>query len=159
MSMTIGAGKKALESQHSDSVSKVADLTASSLLRGARGNSGVILSLLFRGIAKGLKEKDEMTGRDFADALTLGVQSAYQAVMNPTEGTILTVARLAAERAVQTANQTNDLVTVFEETVQAAGEALEQTPELLPVLKKAGVVGRRRQRPFGDFGRHAVGHP
>ena len=140
MSMTIGAGKKALESQHSDSVSKVADVTASSLLRGARGNSGVILSLLFRGIAKGLKEKDEMTGRDFADALTLGVQSAYQAVMNPTEGTILTVARLAAERAVQTANQTNDLVTVFEETVQAAGEALEQTPELLPVLKKAGVV-------------------
>ena len=140
MSMTIGAGKKALESQDSDSATKVADLAASSLLRGARGNSGVILSLLFRGLAKGLKEKDDITGMDFAEAFTIGVQNAYQAVMNPTEGTILTVARLAGEKALEVAHQTNDLVTVFNELVQAAGEALEQTPELLPVLKKAGVV-------------------
>ncbi|MFZ2538834.1 MAG: DAK2 domain-containing protein, partial [Oscillospiraceae bacterium] len=110
------------------------------LLRGARGNSGVILSLLFRGFSKGLKGKVEANGQDLAAALTLGVDAAYKAVMKPTEGTILTVARLAAESATQLALQTNDPQIIFDEIVAKAKEALAQTPELLPVLKKAGVV-------------------
>lgn len=140
MSMTIGAGKKALLAVEEDSVGKVAANCASSLLRGARGNSGVILSLLFRGFSKGLKDKEEANGQDIADALQIGVQSAYKAVMNPTEGTILTVARMAAEKAQETANQVNDPVVVFEDAFHAAEEALAKTPEMLPVLKKAGVV-------------------
>lgn len=140
MSMTIKAGKIALENLSDDSVSKVADTCASALLRGARGNSGVILSLLFRGFSKGLKDKQEANGLDIANALKIGVDNAYKAVMNPTEGTILTVARLAAEKAMAVALETNDPVVVFEEAVKASKEALDQTPEILPVLKKAGVV-------------------
>lgn len=140
MSMTIRAGKTALENLSDASVSKVADTCASALLRGARGNSGVILSLLFRGFSKGLKEKQEANGLDIANALKIGVDNAYKAVMNPTEGTILTVARLGAEKAMAVALETNDPVVVFEEAVKASKEALDQTPEILPVLKKAGVV-------------------
>lgn len=140
MSMTIKAGKVALENLPESDVSKVADTCASALLRGARGNSGVILSLLFRGFSKGLKGKEEANGLDIANALKIGVDNAYKAVMNPTEGTILTVARLGAEKAVEVALETNDPVVVFEETVKACEEALNQTPEILPVLKKAGVV-------------------
>ena len=140
MSMTIMAGKRALEVLDSDSVEKVASECASALLRGARGNSGVILSLLFRGFSKGLKGKEEASGEDIASALSIGVENAYKAVMNPTEGTILTVARMAAEKAVQVSNETNDPVIVFEEIVKEAEIALNQTPEMLPVLKKAGVV-------------------
>lgn len=140
MSMTISAGKRALERLDQDSVGKVAEECASALLRGARGNSGVILSLLFRGFAKGLKGKEEAGAQDIAEALSIGVENAYKAVMNPTEGTILTVARLAAEKAMQEANQINDPVAVFEVIVSEAAEALAQTPEILPVLKKAGVV-------------------
>lgn len=140
MSMTIKAGKTALENLSESDVSKVADTCASALLRGARGNSGVILSLLFRGFSKGLKGKEEANGLDIANALKIGVDNAYKAVMNPTEGTILTVARLGAEKAIEVALETNDPVIVFGETVKACEEALNQTPEILPVLKKAGVV-------------------
>ena len=140
MSMTIGAGKRELSVLDNPTVEKAADVAASALLRGARGNSGVILSLLFRGFSKGLKGKKEADGQDIAHALSLGVEAAYKAVMKPTEGTILTVARLAAEAAKTVALQTNDPSIVFDEILRAAREALEQTPELLPVLKKAGVV-------------------
>ena len=140
MSMTIGAGKRELALLESPTVEKAADVAASALLRGARGNSGVILSLLFRGFSKGLKGKTTADGQDIAHALSLGVEAAYKAVMKPTEGTILTVARLAAEAAEEVALQTNDPGIVFDEILRAAKAALEQTPELLPVLKKAGVV-------------------
>ena len=140
MSMTIGAGKRALQEMEDDDAGKVAAACASALLRGARGNSGVILSLLFRGFSKGLKGKAEASAADLAEAMTIGVENAYKAVMNPTEGTILTVARLAAEKGVEEARRINDPVLVFEAMTNAAREALEQTPEMLPVLKKAGVV-------------------
>ncbi|MEG0691562.1 MAG: DAK2 domain-containing protein [Oscillospiraceae bacterium] len=140
MSMTINAGKKELALLENPTVEKAAEVAASALLRGARGNSGVILSLLFRGFSKGLKGKTEANGQDLAAALTLGVDAAYKAVMKPTEGTILTVARLAAEAATELALQTNDPQIIFDEIVTKAKEALAQTPELLPVLKKAGVV-------------------
>lgn len=110
------------------------------MLRGARGNSGVILSLLFRGFAKGLEGKDMADGRDLAEALQLGVDAAYKAVMNPTEGTILTVARVAAEKAAAACENDTDPVYVWAAACLGANEALETTPQLLPVLKKAGVV-------------------
>lgn len=141
MSMTINAAARELERlDKSASVSVAANTTASALLRGARGNSGVILSLLFRGFSKGLKDKQEADGADIAEAFVLGVQSAYKAVMKPTEGTILTVARVASEKATELAQQTTDPVEIFTCILQEAEKALDTTPELLPVLKKAGVV-------------------
>ncbi len=140
MSMTIGAATRELELLKEPTVSETAKVAASALLRGARGNSGVILSLLFRGFSKGMKGKVEATGVDFAEALSEGVAAAYKAVMKPTEGTILTVAREAAEKAQEVANQTNDALTVFRAIVAQAEETLLKTPEMLPVLKKAGVV-------------------
>ena len=141
MSMTITAAAKLLaESEEGISVAEVSKMTSSAMLRGARGNSGVILSLLFKGIAEVLKESEEVDGVLFADALTLGVEYAYKAVMNPTEGTILTVARLAAEAARIAADVENDPIIVLGAACNAAEDALTQTPELLHVLKKAGVV-------------------
>ena len=140
MSMTIGASIKELELLKEPTVEETAKTAASALLRGARGNSGVILSLLFRGFANGLKGKVEANGVDLAEALTSGVEAAYKAVMKPTEGTILTVARVAAEKGRETALQTNDALEVFEAIVNQAETTLEETPEMLPVLKKAGVV-------------------
>jgi DAK2 domain fusion protein YloV len=140
MSMTIGAAKAELLRLDNPTASQTADVAASALLRGARGNSGVILSLLFRGFSRGLKDKESANGADLAFALSTGVEAAYKAVMKPTEGTILTVARLAAEKATEAAKETNDAVTIFDIIVEEAKVALEQTPELLPVLKKAGVV-------------------
>lgn len=141
MSMTITAAAKLLaESEEVISVAEVSKMTSSAMLRGARGNSGVILSLLFKGIAEVLKESEEVDGVLFADALTLGVEYAYKAVMNPTEGTILTVARLAAEAARIAADVENDPIIVLGAACNAAEDALAQTPELLHVLKKAGVV-------------------
>lgn len=141
MSMTITAAAKLLaESEEVISVAAVSKMTSSAMLRGARGNSGVILSLLFKGIAEVLKESEEVDGVLFADALTLGVEYAYKAVMNPTEGTILTVARLAAEAARIAADVENDPIIVLGAACNAAEDALAQTPELLHVLKKAGVV-------------------
>ena len=141
MSMTINAAARELERlDKKATVSVAADTAAAALLRGARGNSGVILSLLFRGFSKGLKEKQEANGAEIAEAFALGVQSAYKAVMKPTEGTILTVARVASEKANELIHQTNDAVEVFTCILEEAEKALDTTPELLPVLKKAGVV-------------------
>ena len=140
MSMTLNNAVADLKRAEDPSLTQAADITASALLRGARGNSGVILSLLFRGIAKSLKGAEEATGVRFAEAMQVGVESAYKAVMKPAEGTILTVARLAAAGA-QEAVKENDFV---ELAVQAAIErgklALEDTVNQNPVLKKAGVV-------------------
>ena len=112
------------------------------MLRGARGNSGVILSLIFRGLAKGLKGKEEIDVRDMILALSYGVESAYKAVMTPTEGTILTVVRLATQAGARygTEHKEASFAEVFAHVIEGARDALAQTPELLPVLKKAGVV-------------------
>ncbi len=141
MSMTMSAARnELLKMADSATATEVADKAASALLRGARGNSGVILSLLYRGFSKGLKGVDEISGSDLANALTLGVEAAYKAVMKPTEGTILTVARLASERARSVAATNSDPLAVWEAICDAAEAALETTPDLLPVLKRAGVV-------------------
>ena len=142
MSMTIGAAASELPAFDDDApAGAVAKKAASLLLRGARGNSGVIRSLLFRGISKGLEGKDEASAQDLVDALDIGVDEAYKAVMKPTEGTMLTVARVAAERAREALeNGSDDPVAVWDAACIGAAEALEQTPELLPVLKRAGVV-------------------
>ena len=141
MSMTIGAAAQALQKEEDTlPAGQMAKKAASSMLRGARGNSGVILSLLFRGISKGLEEKEEVSGGDLVAALELGVEEAYKAVMKPTEGTILTVARVASERAREALELGSDPVQVWDAACMGAQDALEETPELLPVLKKAGVV-------------------
>ena len=141
MCMTITAAKRELELLPDNCTVAVASQTAASaLLRGARGNSGVILSLLFRGFSKGLAGKSEANAEDLVAALELGVQSAYKAVMKPTEGTILTVARVAAEKAREKVGEIEDTTEMFEYILKMANEALDTTPELLPVLKKAGVV-------------------
>ena len=113
---------------------------ASALLRGARGNSGVILSLLFRGFAKGIKECETIDGRDLAIALDFGVAAAYKAVMKPAEGTILTVSRMAAARAAGAAREDNCLESVLQAAIEEGQIALDNTINQNPVLKKAGVV-------------------
>lgn len=140
MSMTIMAAAKALEELDSNSAGEVAQKVASAMLRGARGNSGVITSLIFRGFAQGLKGMDEVNGKNLAAALGIGVDAAYKAVMKPTEGTILTVARMAYEAGVEAAKTNTDPVYVWQTVCDKANDALAITPELLPVLKKAGVV-------------------
>ena len=140
MSMTISAAARELALMDGETAEKVAATNASALLRGARGNSGVILSLLFRGFAKGLKGKDEMDSEGLANAMKFGVEAAYNAVMKPTEGTILTVARVGAEYAAKAYEEGKDVVATFEALLEGAEKALAETPEILPVLKKAGVV-------------------
>lgn len=143
MSMTIGASVRELSRLDDQCAAEtVSDIAASALLRGARGNSGVILSLLFRGMAKGLRGQDQIDGNHLSKALSLGVESAYKAVMKPTEGTMLTVARVAAESAQEFCKENDDPdpVAVWERICATAALALEKTPEQLPVLKKAGVV-------------------
>ena len=140
MSMTLAAAAQDLKKRSPDSLTKAADMTASALLRGARGNSGVILSLLFRGFSKSLKGKLEASGKDFADALTAGVEAAYKAVMKPAEGTILTVSRLTADAARELAAQDANLESVLAGSIETAKVALENTVNQNPVLKKAGVV-------------------
>ena len=139
ISMTIGAAKKELELMGDDcTVDKVAATSAYCMLRGAIGNSGVISSLLFRGFSKALKDKETADAKDLTRALRKGVDAAYKAVMKPTEGTILTVARLACEKAESM--EEDDIATLWQSVVDAAQVALDNTPEQLPVLKKAGVV-------------------
>ena len=140
MSMTIMAAAKALEDYDGTNAGEVADIAARAMLRGARGNSGVITSILFRGFAQGLKEMEEVNGKNIAAALGIGVDSAYKAVAKPTEGTILTVARMAYEAGLEAARENSDPVYVWQAIVNKANDALAITPELLPVLKKAGVV-------------------
>ena len=140
MSMTIGTAVTELRKTTPTTVDQAASVTASALLRGARGNSGVILSLLFRGLSKALKGRETCDAAAFAAAMQEGVSAAYKAVMKPAEGTVLTVSRLAAKQAVDTAAQEKDVEKVLEEAIQAGHEALAQTIEMNPVLKKAGVV-------------------
>ena len=140
MSLTIGAAAAEMKKKRYDTVGQAAQGTASALLRGARGNSGVILSLLFRGFAKAIKEKESMDGRDLAIALDFGVAAAYKAVMKPAEGTILTVSRLAAARAAGAAREDDNLEAVLEAAIQEGQAALANTINQNPVLKKAGVV-------------------
>lgn len=140
MSMTVGNAARELERLDNASVSKVADVTASAMLRGARGNSGVITSLLFRGFSKGFKGADEITPENLSAALNLGVKAAYNAVMKPTEGTILTVARVAAECAEQAVKDGKDTAGVLTDALEGARTALADTPNMLEALKKAGVV-------------------
>lgn len=140
MSLTIQTAAQELKKIEPATVDQAASVTASALLRGARGNSGVILSLLFRGIAKELKGCKEADGAAFAAALQEGVAAAYNAVMKPAEGTILTVSRLAAERAVNAAEDHNSVEYVIEQAIAQGEITLAQTTDMNPVLKKAGVV-------------------
>ena len=141
MSMTINAAKKELLLLGDDvTVSKAADTAASAMLRGARGNSGVILSILFRGLSKGFKDLETAECVHFSNALELGTEAAYKAVMKPAEGTILTVARLASQAARMASNSTNEISVFWQAVCDAASDALEKTPEMLPILKKSGVV-------------------
>ena len=138
MSMTINNSVAELENLPEDvPCGTVAQTAASALLRGARGNSGVILSLIFRGFSKGLAGKTEMTAEDLVNSLELGVQGAYKSVMKPTEGTILTVAREAAEKARESLRSTNDPGAVMADICAQAKITLDKTPELLPALAKA----------------------
>ncbi len=140
MSMTLSAASTELRKADGVTLTKAADKTASALLRGARGNSGVILSLLFRGFSKSLKGKLEADGKDFAAALTAGVEAAYKAVMKPAEGTILTVSRLTADAARDLAAENNEIEYVLQHCLDTAHAALDNTVNQNPVLKKAGVV-------------------
>ena len=140
MSMTIVAAASALADLDGADVATVSHKTASAMLRGARGNSGVITSLLFRGISKGLEDKVEAGGADLIHALGMGVEAAYNAVTKPTEGTILTVARMAYEAGLEALDTEDEPAALWEIVCEAAADALEQTPKMLPVLKKAGVV-------------------
>ena len=141
MSMTIGTAVTELRKSEPATVEQAASVTASALLRGARGNSGVILSLLFRGLSKALKGRETADAAAFAAAMQEGVSAAYKAVMKPAEGTVLTVSRLAAKQAVDTAAAgETDLERVLEDAIRVGYAALAQTTEMNPVLKKAGVV-------------------
>lgn len=140
MSMTINTACADLRKLDDPSLTKAADATASALLRGARGNSGVILSLLFRGFAKALKGKEEGSGLDFAAALNAGVEAAYKAVMKPAEGTILTVSRIAGKVAAVEAEADHGVEHVLECAIASAKNALAETVHQNPVLEKAGVV-------------------
>lgn len=140
MSMTLANSARELEKLSGATAGKVASVNASALLRGARGNSGVITSLLFRGFAKGIGDAEFATAENISNAFALGVEAAYKAVMKPTEGTILTVSRVASEYAKQALENGEDEIGVFAAAIDGAKKALEETPELLPALKKAGVV-------------------
>ena len=140
MSLTISAAETALAPVSSESLSDVADTTASALLRGARGNSGVILSLLFRGFSRSLKGLEQADSKQIAAALTLGVDSAYKAVMKPAEGTILTVSRMVAGAAVSASETESDIELVLDKALEVGYEALAETINQNPVLQKAGVI-------------------
>lgn len=140
MSMTLSNSARELEKISGETAGKVAAVNASALLRGARGNSGVITSLLFRGFAKGIGDDEFVTAENLANAFAFGVEAAYKAVMKPTEGTILTVARVASEYAKKAFEDGKNELEVFESAIEGAEIALAETPELLPQLKKAGVV-------------------
>ncbi|MBM7543472.1 DAK2 domain fusion protein YloV [Weissella beninensis] len=140
MSLSMNSGAQYERDSLDTSIGSLAQATAKGLLMGARGNSGVILSQIFRGFAKSVENKDTLSARDLADALMGGAETAYKAVMKPTEGTILTVIREAASAANKSANKTYDVIAVMDKTVIAAQKALASTPDLLPVLKEVGVV-------------------
>lgn len=140
MSLSFASGSKYVSESTAANVGDLAQALAKGLLMGARGNSGVILSQVFRGFAKSVSNKKELTPQDLAQALQGGVETAYKAVMKPQEGTILTVARKSAEAAKKVAKDGGDIVAVMKDTYEAAEAALKTTPDLLPVLKEVGVV-------------------
>lgn len=140
MNLSMTSGAKEVKSNIQEHIGKVGSALSKGLLMGARGNSGVILSQLFRGFSKSIEQKATIDGKDFADALNSGVETAYKAVMKPVEGTILTVAKDAAKKAVQVAENEDDIAVIMEEVLKEAKASLNRTPDLLPVLKEVGVV-------------------
>lgn len=140
MNLSITSGAKEVKNNIQEHIGNVGISLSKGLLMGARGNSGVILSQLFRGFAKSIEGKETITGSEFAQALEAGVQTAYKAVMKPVEGTILTVAKDAASKAALAAQKTDDLVKIMEDVLAEAKASLKRTPDLLPVLKEVGVV-------------------
>lgn len=140
MSLSMASGAQYERDALDTNIGALAKATSKGLLMGARGNSGVILSQIFRGFANSMADKETLSARDLADALMAGAQIAYKSVMKPTEGTILTVIREAASKANKVANQTDDVVELMAAVEDAAQKALNSTPDLLPVLKEVGVV-------------------
>ncbi|MBL1056591.1 DAK2 domain-containing protein [Ligilactobacillus agilis] len=140
MNLSLASGEKYVSESTTSNVGELATALAKGLLMGARGNSGVILSQIFRGFSKSTAKKETLTAQDLADALSAGVEMAYKAVMKPTEGTILTVARKAAEAARKLVKTSDDCLAVMQAAYEAADAALQTTPDLLPVLKEVGVV-------------------
>ena len=140
MSMTMNAAVSEMAGHEFTDIGAASERAAAALLRGARGNSGVILSLLFRGISKSLKGKLQAGGMDLAEALEEGVSAAYKAVMKPAEGTILTVSRVAAASALEQAKSTPEIEAVLEVILESARQALKETVHQNPVLQKAGVI-------------------
>ncbi|MED4851349.1 DAK2 domain-containing protein [Caldifermentibacillus hisashii] len=140
MNLSIQSGAKEVRNNIVPHVGKVGQALSRGLLMGARGNSGVILSQLFRGFAKAIEAKESLDITDFAEALNAGVTTAYKAVMKPVEGTILTVAKDSAKKALEVSKTTTDITVLMEEVVKEAKASLKRTPELLPVLKEVGVV-------------------
>ena len=140
MHLTLMAAAKEVRAASSDSIASIVNALSSGALKGARGNSGVILSQLFRGFAKALQQIERITTSDYAEALRLGAETAYKAVMKPVEGTILTVARVTAEEARKIAKTHKDFEEFNKEIIKAAKAILDKTPDMLPVLKQAGVV-------------------
>ncbi|MFS0782346.1 DAK2 domain-containing protein [Bacillus sp. 1P06AnD] len=140
MNLSMTSGAKEAQAHIQDHIGKVGSALSKGLLMGARGNSGVILSQLFRGFAKKIENNENIDAQEFAAAFSAGVDTAYKAVMKPVEGTILTVAKDAAKAAVASAERTDDLIIVMEDIVKEANASLQRTPDLLPVLKEVGVV-------------------
>ncbi|WP_214815893.1 DAK2 domain-containing protein [Exiguobacterium sp. s59] len=140
MNLTMTSGAKEVAAMNSSNIAEVSSKFARGLLMGARGNSGVILSQLFRGFGKAVEGKAELTTVDFAEALKRGVDTAYKAVMKPVEGTILTVAREAADEALLASESTSDFTEFMKRVIEEAKASLDRTPDLLPVLKEVGVV-------------------
>lgn len=140
MNLSMSSGAAEVKKQNSENISEVANSFAKGLLMGARGNSGVILSQIFRGFSKGMEKKETVTTKDLAKAFDTGVSTAYKAVMKPVEGTILTVAKDAAKEAVKVAEKEEDIIQLMESVITEAKASLKRTPDLLPVLKEVGVV-------------------
>ena len=140
MNLSMTSGVKEMMERQTEELPLILSAFIRGLLMGARGNSGVILSQLFRGFSESLEEETEISSKSFANALNNGVKVAYQSVTNPVEGTILTVAKDAARRAVEVANEEEDIVKLLDAVVTEAKQSLERTPELLPILKEVGVV-------------------
>ena len=138
LSMTSGANE--IEDREDEHIGTVGRHFSKGLLMGARGNSGVILSQLFRGFSKAIEERDEIGAEDFSAAFEAGVKTAYKAVMKPVEGTILTVAKDSADRAGEAAGKESSIIAIMEAVIEEAEASLERTPDLLPVLKEVGVV-------------------
>src|SRR4051812_36601397 len=140
MNLSMSSGAKEVKQQTNEHIGKVGSALSKGLLMGARGNSGVILSQLFRGFSKAFEKKEFINSVEFAQAFQSGVETAYKAVMKPVEGTILTVANDSAKIALQAAEKSEDIIYVMDKVVEEARASLDRTPELLPVLKEVGVV-------------------